>query len=130
MNTRIRFLTFIQHILHNMGELCVKFEPYTHVFIFPFRYDTVQVTIYYVLSIILGSVLSILWGIVFGIVNFFTVWFAQPFIKLFFNLFRCMYIVHRTWIRMFCDPFNESIALALSRIGGKFTMNIQGIQNV
>jgi len=93
-------------------------------------YDTIHVATYYILSIIFGSVLSVLWGIVFGIVNFFTVWCVQPFIKLFFTSFRCGYMVSRAWVRMFCDPINESLALALSKIRGNFVLNVSGVQKV
>jgi len=93
-------------------------------------YDTIHIVTYYILSVVFGAVLAVVWGLVFGVVNFFTVWAAQPFIKLWFMLFRCMYMVSRVWVRMFCDPCFESMALALSKIRGNFSVDVKGLHKV
>ena len=93
-------------------------------------FDTVHITIYFVLSLVFGSVLAIIWGLVFGIVNFLTVWFVQPFIKLWFTAFRCGFMIWRVWTRMWCDPCYESVALAFSKIRGNVTVNVKRLHDV
>jgi len=87
--------------------------------------DSVQVIIYYVLSVTFGAVLSVIWGLVFGIINFVTIWVAHPAIKIFLTVFRCFYVCGRACTRMSCDPFFESAAIMYTRIRGGFLVTLK-----
>ena len=87
--------------------------------------DSVQVVIYYVLSVTFGAVLSVIWGIVFGVLNFITIWVAHPFIKVFLVWFRCFYVCTRAATRMLFDPCFESASIVFSRMRGRLNMAVE-----
>lgn len=93
-------------------------------------YDLTQAGFYYVLSIILGIFLSILWGLVMAINNFFLVWVCHPMIKLLFTQLRLFYLINRAALRALLDPCFESIALTLSHIRGKISLNVRGVPHL
>ena len=93
-------------------------------------FDSVHLSTYYFLTIVFGFPLSFAWGIIFGCTNFFTVWLFHPFIKWWFSALRCFYVLTRAATRVMCDPFYQSMSLALSRISGKFRMDFTGLERV
>jgi len=91
--------------------------------------DIVQVATYSILKLTLGIFFAILWGCLIGFSNFMTIWFAHPFTKLWFSVFRCIYPCLRVLTRVWCDPVFESMASLYSRIRGGLHVKIEKVDN-
>ncbi|XP_022102423.1 caveolin-1-like [Acanthaster planci] len=94
-----------------------------------FVFKWTQLGIYRFFSIILGIVLVFFWGIIFALINFITVYTIQPAIKLYFVCLRPGALLYRAVVRSYLDPLWQSIGLVFSRVNGRFTFNLKGLQN-
>ncbi|CAH1239787.1 CAV2 [Branchiostoma lanceolatum] len=90
-------------------------------------FEYTQGGVYKVLSAGLGVILAVLWGLMFGLFNFFIVWFVHPWLKMCFMGIRLFGMTIKAFVRVWFDPFFQSMGLSLSSIAGRFSLKLSGI---
>ena len=75
---------------------------------------TLQIGLYYCLSLILGLIFSIVWAVVYAVLQAVHVWIIHPTIKVFFTGMRLVFIINKSLMRSVLDPVFQAVGLIFS----------------